>query len=63
MAEPLFAPTDARVARVALPVPIDSLFDYRVPDELAAQAVPGCRALVRFRERQLTGVIVERGRG
>lgn len=63
MAEPLFAPKDARVARVALPVPIDQLFDYRVPDELAARAVPGCRALVRFRERQLTGVIVERGRG
>ncbi|MEE8476471.1 MAG: primosomal protein N' [Myxococcota bacterium] len=59
MDDPLFAPTDIRVARVALPVPIDAIFDYRVPDGLAARAVPGCRARVRFRERQLTGVIVE----
>jgi primosomal protein N' (replication factor Y) len=48
------------VARVALPVPIDALFDYAVPRELAERALPGCRTQVRFRGRHLTGVIVER---
>jgi len=48
------------VARVALPVPIDELFDYAVPTALAAAAQPGCRVRVRLRRRPLVGVIVER---
>ena len=48
------------VARVALPVPIDELFDYAIPAGLDAGARPGCRVQVRFRERTLVGVIVER---
>ncbi|MGH0029752.1 MAG: hypothetical protein ACQGVC_08170, partial [Myxococcota bacterium] len=60
MTAPLFATPEARVARVALPVPIDRLFDYAAPASLAAEIRPGCRVLVPFRERQLTGVIVER---
>jgi primosomal protein N' (replication factor Y) len=63
MLEPLFAPNDGNVARVALPVPVDELFDYAVPAELAADARPGCRVQVRFRDRPLTGVIVARERG
>ena len=48
------------MARVALPVPIDELFDYAVPPALAAAAQPGCRVRVRLRRRPLVGVIVER---
>ena len=60
MTEPLFGPTGGDVVRVALPVPVDRLFDYTVPPEFAATAHPGCRVQVRVRERHLTGVIVER---
>jgi primosomal protein N' (replication factor Y) len=63
MADPLFAPASAGTVRVALPVPVDALFDYAVPPDLAAEADPGCRAHVTFRDRRLTGVIVERGTG
>ncbi len=56
----LFAPIDAPVASVALPVPVRRLFDYTIPAELAASALPGCRVQVPFRARHLTGVIVER---
>jgi primosomal protein N' (replication factor Y) len=48
------------VARVALPVAVDELFDYAVPPELEALARPGSRARVRFGPRRLVGVIVER---
>ena len=51
------------VVRVALPVPIDSLFDYSVPEALSPGAVPGCRVLVPFSGRPLTGVIVARLEG
>ncbi len=49
------------IVRIALPVPIDSLFDYRVPEELSEHARPGHRALVPFSGRRLTGLIVEVG--
>ncbi len=45
---------------MALPVPVDALFDYRIPAPLAREALPGCRVQVRFQRRYLTGVIVER---
>jgi primosomal protein N' (replication factor Y) len=48
-----------KIVRIALPVPIDSLFDYRVPDALTEHAQPGHRALVPFSGRKLTGLIVE----
>src|SRR5262249_28063137 len=65
---PLFAAAaraarEIRVARVALPVPSDELYDYAVPAELDAQAAPGCRVRVPFGgrgARRLVGVIVER---
>ncbi len=54
------APVPARkIVRVALPLPVDSLFDYAVPDELARAALPGCRVRVRAGSRTYTGVIVE----
>lgn len=60
MVDPLFAGAARGAARLALPVPIDSLFDYAVPETLEPVARPGCRAVVRFSGRSLTGLIVER---
>ncbi|MED5262053.1 MAG: primosomal protein N' [Myxococcota bacterium] len=60
MVDPLFAGTVCGAARLALPVPIDSLFDYAVPETIDRAARPGCRVVVRFSGRSLTGLIVER---
>ena len=46
--------------RVVLPLPLDQAFTYLVPDDLAAEAQVGCRVLVPFGPRRLTGLIVER---
>ena len=51
------------VARVALltPVPhLDRVFDYEVPEKLAAAAVPGVRVRVRLAGRLVDGFILER---
>ena len=42
---------------VALPVPLDTVFTYRVPAEAAP--VVGGRVLVPFRQQRLTGIVVE----
>ena len=42
---------------VALPVPLDMVFTYRVPAESAP--VVGGRVLVPFRQQRMTGVVVE----
>lgn len=47
-----------RIVRVAVPVPLLRLFDYRLPSDMAAPA-PGCRVRVPFGRRQLTGIVVE----
>jgi primosomal protein N' (replication factor Y) len=62
---PLFGAqeTPARVARVALPIAVDELFDYAVPEELEAAARPGARVRVRLGRRRLVGVVVERVAG
>ncbi|MGH9783246.1 MAG: replication restart helicase PriA, partial [Terriglobia bacterium] len=44
---------------VALPVPLDKLFTYSVPDSLAVR--PGVRVIVPFGSRQLAGVVVRCG--
>jgi primosomal protein N' (replication factor Y) len=46
-------------ALVALPVPVRQLFTYRVPPELAAQAVAGAPVEVPFHGRGARGVIAE----
>ena len=46
-----------RLARVALDVPLATLFDYALPDELAASA--GDRVIVPFGTRSRVGVVVE----
>ena len=38
--------TNDRVVRVALPIPIDRLFDYRVPRDATATPEPGTRVRV-----------------
>ncbi len=51
------------VARVALltPVPhLDRVFDYEVPEKLAAAARPGVRVRVRLAGRLLDGFVLER---
>jgi primosomal protein N' (replication factor Y) len=54
---------DLPVARVAVDVPLphlDRLFDYLVPEQCAATAVPGCRVRIRFAGQHVTGFLVER---
>jgi primosomal protein N' (replication factor Y) (superfamily II helicase) len=42
---------------IALPVPLDMVFTYRVPAEFAP--VVGGRVLVPFRQQRMTGIVVE----
>ena len=51
---------DASYVAVALDVPVDRLFTYRVPETLADRARPGHRVTVPFRGRNRVGFIVER---
>lgn len=45
---------------VALPLPIDSLFTYRVPFTMNEQIKTGCRVIVQFGARKiLTGIVVD----
>ncbi|MEX2190005.1 MAG: primosomal protein N', partial [Bacteroidota bacterium] len=46
------------LADIALPVPVDRVFTYQVPPDLAPLAQPGMRALVPFGRKHITGVIV-----
>ncbi len=46
---------------VILPLPLDQAYTYRVPEALAEAAPVGARVLVPFRNRRLTGVIVDEG--
>ena len=59
MLDDLFSPASAGIARVALPVPVDRLFDYAIPPDQAAKVGVGHRVRVPFEKRTLTGVIVE----
>ena len=42
---------------VALPVPLDMAFTYRIPDGMAP--VVGGRVLVPFRQQRLSGIVTE----
>ena len=46
-------------AQVALPLPIRQTFTYRVPEALAARALPGVQVQVPFRGRPRRGFLVE----
>ena len=47
------------VAHVILPLPLDKAFSYTIPTEMQGEARPGCRVLVSFGSRLLTGFIAE----
>ena len=49
-------PAGSRFADVALPVPLDKPFTYELPETLRHRVQPGCRLLVPFAHRKLTGV-------
>ena len=44
---------------VSLPVPLDQSFTYRLPETLRHRAAVGCRVLVPFGSRKLTGMVVK----
>jgi primosomal protein N' (replication factor Y) (superfamily II helicase) len=44
---------------VSLPVPLDQSFTYRSPETLRHRVQTGCRVLVPFGTRKLTGVVVK----
>ncbi|MDX2192658.1 MAG: primosomal protein N' [Gemmatimonadales bacterium] len=46
------------LAAVALPLPLDALYTYRIPDALAPRLVPGARAVVPVRGRRVVGIVV-----
>ncbi len=46
-------------AHIALNVPIDSLFTYKIPEHFSSQIQPGIRVIVNFGNKILTGVVVE----
>lgn len=50
----------SRLAEVALPLGVDHTFTYLVPPALDDAAAVGCRAIVPFGTRTLTGVIIDR---
>jgi primosomal protein N' (replication factor Y) len=43
---------------VSLPVPLDQPFTYALPETLRHRVKPGCRVLVPFGSRRLTGVVL-----
>ncbi len=49
---------EPRLVRVALPLPLETLFTYGVPERLADKALPGARVEVPFGRRSMQGVIV-----
>ncbi len=46
-------------ANIALNLPLDTLFTYRIPEYLANSAEPGKRVLVIFGNKAMTGIIVD----
>jgi primosomal protein N' (replication factor Y) len=43
---------------VSLPIPLDRFFTYSLPETLKHRVRPGCRVLVPFGTRKLTGVVL-----
>jgi len=50
---------EQKYALVAPALPVDKTFEYMVPEQLRDKASPGKRALVPFRNRKITGYILE----
>ncbi len=47
-----------RYCEVSLPVPLDQAFTYELPETLRHRVQPGCRILVPFGVRKLTGMVL-----
>ncbi len=45
-------------AEIALPVPVDGTFTYIIPDEIKEEIAPGCRVMVPFGRRRMTGYVI-----
>ncbi|MBN1859636.1 hypothetical protein JW848_10620, partial [Candidatus Bipolaricaulota bacterium] len=50
---------DSIIARVGMPVPVDKLFDFLIPEELQDALTVGQRVRVCFGGRRTTGIVVE----
>ena len=50
-----------QIVRVALPLPLDRLYTYLVPQAFQRWMRPGRRVVVPFGKRQLAGVVIEAG--
>ena len=50
---------DDPLLRVALPVPLDRLFDYRAPTGATTPVAIGARVRVPFGSRELIGIVVD----
>ena len=50
-----------KVIKVAIPISINSLFSYSIPDEVAIEDVVGRRVLVNFNNRKIRGYAVSEG--
>jgi primosomal protein N' (replication factor Y) len=48
----------ARYCDVSLPVPLERAFTYELPETLRHRLKPGCRVMVPFGPRRLTGVVL-----
>ncbi|MCP4667756.1 MAG: hypothetical protein GY849_15480, partial [Deltaproteobacteria bacterium] len=51
---------DRTCLRVAVTLPVKGAFSYAVPKHLASRARVGCRVLVPFKNRRITGYILEK---
>jgi len=52
-------PARKQFAEVAVPLPIDQTFTYRIPDKWLDRVRPGLRVAVPFGRRSLTGYVVD----
>ncbi len=50
--------TDLPFADIVLPVPVERIFTYSVPEEVRGCLAPGCRVLVPFGKRCMTGYVI-----
>ena len=48
----------ARYCDVSVPIPLDQCFTYALPETLRHRVLPGCRVLIPFGSRKLTGVVL-----
>jgi primosomal protein N' (replication factor Y) len=55
----IFVTMTGKYIKATFNLPIDSLFTYRIPEELEGQVQIGTRVLVPFGKRNITGIVME----